>query len=163
MISEHDYMQAWVNLVFTSTFLLQKLSDEMEREFEISLVDQEFLGQVGKAGGEIRMVDLAHNTWVSKAAVTKIVDRLEERGLLKRAPSEHDRRTVHIELTRQGKALLRKTWTKIEAFVAENFADRLNEGEITDLRQTLEKLLVSHDMWESMLARLRGFRRDDDD
>ena len=33
------------------------------------------------------MVDVAHHLWVSTAAVTKIVDRLEGRGLVVRRPA----------------------------------------------------------------------------
>jgi DNA-binding MarR family transcriptional regulator len=37
--------------------------------------------------------------------MTRLLDRLETKGFLRRVRDEHDRRTVHLELTASGKAL----------------------------------------------------------
>ena len=155
----HDYMQAWVNLTYTGHFLLSRLNTEMEETLTISLIEQELLGQVAKAGGEIRMVDLARHLWVTKAAVTNIVDRLEERGLCQRSASTTDRRAITISLTDEGEALLAKSWKMLRRFVNKNFRDQLDEEEILELSAILQKLLKGHDQWDAMLKRLRGFKR----
>jgi DNA-binding MarR family transcriptional regulator len=160
MLTPHEYMQSWVNLTYTGPFLLNQLSTEMEKAFGVSVIEQEFLGQVGKAGGEIRMVDLAHNLWVSKAAVTKIVDRLEARGLVERGPSPMDRRVTNITLTKEGSALLGRSWKLLRSWVEKNFAKRLSDAEIRQLSAILQKLLESHDQWGALGARLRGIKKD---
>jgi DNA-binding MarR family transcriptional regulator len=152
-------MQPWVNLAYAGSLLLTRLSEAMQEEVGISLVEQEFLGQVGKAGGKIRMVDVAHNLWVSKAAVTKIVDRLEERELVVRRPAESDRRVINLVLTKEGNQTLKASWKLIEAWVKENFADRLSRKEVKELGEILQKLIESHGQWDALNARLRGVQK----
>ncbi len=159
MATQHEYMQAWVNLSFSGSFLLAKISEEMEAEFGISIVEQEFLGQVGKAGGEIRMTDLARHTWVSKAAVTKIVDRLEERRLVRREPSPTDRRATQVVLASKGRQLLGRTWKALPGMVETHFAKHLSDGDIKALSQILRKFIDSHGLWDALVTRLRGFNK----
>ena len=159
MRDPHEYMQPWVNLAYAGSLLLTRLSEALQEEVGVSLVEQEFLGQVGKAGGEIRMSDVAHNLWVSKAAVTKIVDRLEERELVERRPAESDRRVIHLVLTQEGGRVLRGSWKLIEAWVKENFADRLSREEVKELGGILQKLIESHGQWEALNARLQGVQK----
>jgi DNA-binding MarR family transcriptional regulator len=154
----HEYMQPWVNLTYSAQLLLAKLNEALEEALGISIVEQEFLSQVGKAGGEIRMVDVAQNLSVSKAAVTKIVDRLEERDLVVRQPAEFDRRVINLVLTPEGKRILRGSWRLIEPWVKEHFADRLSRDEMVTLGEILQKLIESHGQWEAMAQRLRGPR-----
>lgn len=50
-----------------------------------------------------RMADLAQRLEVVPRAVTTLVDALEERGLVRRAPDPHNRRVIRIELTDGGR------------------------------------------------------------
>ncbi len=159
MTTEHEYMRAWVNLSFSGQFLLERLNEEMEDGLGISLIEQEFLGQIAKAGGKIRMIDLARHTWVSKAAVTKTVDRHEQRALVQRDPSPSDRRVIQVSLTSQGRRLLTRSRKVLHRFVKSNFANRLSDDEIRRLSRILKKLIESHDLWEALEKRLKGFNR----
>ncbi len=49
MARPHDYMQAWVNLVYTSSYLLSQLSRRFEDELSISVVEQSLLNLVALA------------------------------------------------------------------------------------------------------------------
>lgn len=52
--------------------------------------------------------ELAAQLRLEHHTVVELADRLEKRGLLKRAASRHDRRAVLLQLTREGKASLNK-------------------------------------------------------
>ena len=65
---------------------------------------------------------------ISKAAITKIVDRLEERGYLARRPSEADRRVTHLVLTDPGRTLVNRSRPVLRGFVKERMADHLGLG-----------------------------------
>lgn len=56
----------------------------------------------------IRVSDLARLMYLHPATVVGILDRLEARGLVARVRSREDRRVVKVELTSEGKALVRK-------------------------------------------------------
>src|SRR5262249_14370610 len=53
-------------------------------------------------GKRLRMGDIAGLPTIGKSAVTKTVDRLEERGLITRERDRSDRRTVYAALTAEG-------------------------------------------------------------
>lgn len=50
---------------------------------------------------------LAREVHLSPATVTGILSRLEKRGLLRRSPGDHDRRTIRVELTEEGQRLMK--------------------------------------------------------
>ncbi|QKW05295.1 MarR family transcriptional regulator [Streptomyces sp. NA04227] len=54
-----------------------------------------------------RMADLAERLEVVPRAITTLVDGLEERHMVRRAPDPTNRRVVRIELTDEGRAALR--------------------------------------------------------
>lgn len=58
--------------------------------------------------GEPTVGDLAERLQLRHHSVVGLIDRLEERGLVKRSRAEADRRHVRVRLTRKGEALLRK-------------------------------------------------------
>jgi MarR family transcriptional regulator, organic hydroperoxide resistance regulator len=59
--------------------------------------------------GPICVSDLAARMYLHAATVIGILDRLEDRGLVARLRSRNDRRFVVIELSEQGKKLVKKS------------------------------------------------------
>ena len=54
------------------------------------------------------VAELARKCTVDAGAMTRLLDRLEKKGLCRRVRSETDRRVVHIELTPEGEAVARQ-------------------------------------------------------
>jgi DNA-binding MarR family transcriptional regulator len=52
--------------------------------------------------------DLSRKLLVDKSNITGLLDRLEKQGLLIRTNVEGDRRSYHVELTREGKRVVSK-------------------------------------------------------
>jgi DNA-binding MarR family transcriptional regulator len=59
------------------------------------------------------MLELAALFGVDKSSMTGLVDRAEQRGLVRRQPAEHDRRSVLVSITPAGSTLA----TEVEAVV----------------------------------------------
>ena len=59
------------------------------------------------------MLELATLFGVDKSSMTGLVDRAEQRGLVRREPAEHDRRSVLVSITPAGRTLA----TEVEAVV----------------------------------------------
>ncbi|MET0316227.1 MAG: MarR family transcriptional regulator, partial [Rhodococcus fascians] len=55
-----------------------------------------------------RMQQLARATALSSSATTRLVNRLEDRGILTRVLCKDDRRGIYTELTTDGRALLER-------------------------------------------------------
>ncbi|MDT0307067.1 MarR family transcriptional regulator [Streptomyces sp. DSM 44917] len=63
-------------------------------------------GQHGGDGGHLRMNELADAVVLSQSATTRLVNRLEERGLLTRYLCPTDRRGIYTDVTDAGHQLL---------------------------------------------------------
>src|SRR3954447_10046374 len=72
----------------------------MSQEFELAPQQMIALRMLG--AGPRKMSDLAHALFCDNSNVTGIVDRLEERGLLRREAAEGDRRVKLLVLTKEG-------------------------------------------------------------
>lgn len=59
--------------------------------------------------GALTLSLLSKNVHVSTSTLVGVVDRLEEKGLLKRTRNTEDRRTVFIDLTDKGREFVRTT------------------------------------------------------
>jgi len=71
------------------------------------------LYQLWKQDGRSQQ-ELCERTFRDKPSITRLVDNLEKLQLVKRVPSESDRRINLVFLTRQGSALEEKTMTLAE-------------------------------------------------
>jgi DNA-binding MarR family transcriptional regulator len=58
----------------------------------------------------LRMGELADAVTLTRGGLTKLVDRLEDGGVLRREACVNDRRGYHAVLTPRGHALLRRMW-----------------------------------------------------
>ena len=59
-------------------------------------------------------------------AMKRLIDRVEEKGLIRRAPSLVDRRIIHLELTEQGRALypqIMAAVSKVNSKMLQGFSD----------------------------------------
>lgn len=59
-------------------------------------------------GGAAAVADLARWSLTDAGAMTRMLDRLEAKGLVRRVRSAHDRRVVHLELTDEGQRAVRQ-------------------------------------------------------
>ena len=86
---------------------------------------------------------IARLVMVKSSTVTGIIDRLEQKGLVKRVRNSRDRRVVNIELTAAGKALAQNAPSPIQQRIVDGLK-RLPESKI-------EKIVLSLNMLTSML------------
>jgi|HubBroStandDraft_1064217.scaffolds.fasta_scaffold07165_4 DNA-binding MarR family transcriptional regulator len=70
-------------------------------------------------GGQMTLGELAEAERLQSPSVTRIVDRLEEAGLVRRVPCQADRRIVRAVATEAGHRLLEERWFEGHAFLAQ--------------------------------------------
>lgn len=111
--------------------------------------------------GEVTTREISRWVSLSQGTVTSILDRLEERALIERYRSTHDRRVVHTRLTRQGKAALRKApallhYRFIERF--EGLAER-RQHEIVRVLRKVAEMMGAADMDAAPLLEVGSINR----
>jgi DNA-binding MarR family transcriptional regulator len=99
-----DHQQrAWRGLVMGMTLLMDRLDDDLQRMFGVSLAEYEILVRLSeREGRQMRMAQLADAMAHSRSRVTHTVDRLEKTGLVARNKSPEDGRGVVCHLTERG-------------------------------------------------------------
>jgi DNA-binding MarR family transcriptional regulator len=80
-------------------------------------------------GGRLRLHELADRVVLSRSGLTRLVDRLERAGLLRREPCLTDRRGAFAVLTDAGAAALRQTWPIYARSINEHFARHVSAAE----------------------------------
>ena len=89
----------------------------------------------------MRMAELAEAVAMSKSGTTRLIDRLEQQGLVQRIPCPEDRRSVWACLTQKGIRRVKTIRPKYEAVVRQAFAEKLTRAEAGELAELLEKLV----------------------
>lgn len=73
---------------------------------KVTRAEFDVLCTLARSDGPVRASDITAATMLSGASTTKNVERLVNRGLVQRLPSEHDGRVVQMQLTDAGAALV---------------------------------------------------------
>ena len=92
-------------------------------------------------GRRLRMGELAAQVvTISRSGLTRLIDRLEAAGLVRREPSPDDRRGTLVAITREGSALLRRMWPVYAAEIRRSFVEALGEEEAVALGEALARV-----------------------
>lgn len=89
--------------------------------------------------GKCRATDIANVMEVKPSAVTLMIDRLEARQWVRRSQDTSDRRVIIIELTPEGKQILKKA-RQISDEVVKRYFSHLSSDDLDHLLKIYEKL-----------------------
>jgi len=117
---------------------LSALFQSRLKDYDITPEQWSVLYQVNQAEGLIQK-EIAERSGKDRPATTRILDHLEQKGLIGRRVGEHDRRSFKVHITDKGRELVEAT-TPIER--------QLN----ADLRQCLSE--EEHDVLLELLFRI---------
>lgn len=84
--------------------------------------------------------ELARELYIDSASMTRMLDRLQKRGLIERMPRGDDRRVINLRLTDDGQALADQLPAVYTQVLNRNFAD-FSADEVATLKVLLRKLL----------------------
>jgi DNA-binding MarR family transcriptional regulator len=101
--------------------------------------DQHFTLRYMNQVGTCTSSELAEVFDVQKSAITAIIQRLWEKGLIQRTRDEKDRRVVYLTLTDKGKELYMNAEQRIHNLV-ESLITKFDHAEIQQFIETYEKL-----------------------
>lgn len=93
--------ESWEALLSAQVAVMRGFAAERMWD-EVSLNEYDVLYSLRKAGCALRQGDLTKQVLLSQPALSRMIERLEQRGLVTRAPDPSDRRAVLITLTDAG-------------------------------------------------------------
>ena len=139
---EQPYLDAWRALLSAHAALMRRIEDALDAAGLPPLSWYDVLWPLYRADGRtLRMGELAASVvTISRSGLTRLVDRIEAAGLLRRQASAIDRRGTEVVLTKEGAAMLRRMWPVYAAEIQRSFVDVLGEDEAATVRDALSRV-----------------------
>ena len=132
---------AWRGFLVTHADLIRRLDAELVANHGLSLAAYDALLFLHRAPDHrLRMTDLGRQVLFTPSGISRLIDRLELDGLVRRAPGPNDGRERLAELTELGLERLREAAVTHVAGVRRLFLDRFSEPELQQLGEYWERL-----------------------
>ena len=132
----------WARFVRAHSALTRPLNADLVAHHGLTLSDYEvllFLAQAPERA--MRRVDLAERVLLTQSGITRLLDGLENAGLVEKRRCSVDGRVVYATLTDAGLARVREASRTHLAGVEELFTSRFDEEELETLSSLLARLL----------------------
>ena len=135
-----ERLHCWRLYIESALALVDVLDTELEQAAGISQRWYDVLVHLEESPEGIPMNELAERILYSKSGFTRVVDRMEETGLVRRLRPEHDRRTIPIVLTDTGSETLERARRHHRDGIQRHFSQHLTHADIKALTRALEKI-----------------------
>jgi DNA-binding MarR family transcriptional regulator len=124
--------------------LVARLDAELIRDHNLPLSSYEVLITLADAPGQrLRMGELANELLLSRSGLTRLIDRLERQGLVKRRRCPEDARGWYAQLTEAGREKLVAARPAHREGVRRHFLDRLTDEDLDALALIWTKVTPS--------------------
>lgn len=128
-------------LLETNARLAREFGSRLESDCDMPLAWFEVLLRLRRAGGGLlKMNEVADAIVLSTGGTTRLVDRLEEAGLVRRENCPSDRRATFVAITPEGDRRLDGALAVHVEYLESTVSSRLSDDERAELSRLLEKL-----------------------
>jgi DNA-binding MarR family transcriptional regulator len=133
--------RAWMALLEVGSGLFDLLSRDLKAMSGLALEDYEILHLLSEAPQRrLRIGELADRMLASRTRLSQRIDRLTERGILRRERCPEDGRAINVILTDQGRDLLAEIAPRHLLTVRRRVFDHLTRRDVVAIGSSLEKL-----------------------
>lgn len=135
-------LEAWKGVLLAHATLVEQIDKEMARA-DLLPVDwyDALLALEDAPGQKLKMSELADQVLLSKSGLTRLVDRLEARGYIRREGCRSDRRVAYAVLTPEGLKAREESWPTYRAAIHTHFASHLTDEEAETVAGALLKFV----------------------
>ena len=137
-----QHLVAWRTFLKAHALLVDRIDHDLVAARQLPLSWYDVLIELYEAPERrLRMHELSERVVLSRSGLTRLVDRLEAEGFLRRDRSGTDRRGAYAVITEQGIAALRHAWPIYAKGIAQYFAHWLTEEEARLFESALERIV----------------------
>ncbi|MBV9222376.1 MAG: winged helix-turn-helix transcriptional regulator [Methylobacteriaceae bacterium] len=134
-------VHAWTRLNRAQRFLLDHIEEDLKRAGLPPLIWYDALLELWRAKDHrLRQVDLEQRMLFPQYSISRLVDRLQDQGLVRRERRKEDARAYWIMPTQAGLALRERMWPVYADAIARHVGRRLSESEARLLARLLGRL-----------------------
>ena len=130
--------EAWRGVLFATSRTLQVAEPELVAQAGFPLTWLDVLAQLYDAADNgLRMQELEERTLFTTSGLTRLVDRIEAAGLVRREPVPGDRRGVRVVLTPEGRRRHDAAFVAHLEVIEREFGRRLSPDQQEDVADAL--------------------------
>ncbi|MEH6993216.1 MarR family transcriptional regulator [Neobacillus drentensis] len=129
--------QPFLLLMQTSKAIQERIRDEMSKN-NLSITEFSVL-EVLFYQGKQTIQQIGNRILITSGSMTYVIDKLEQKGVIKRNDCREDRRVIHITLTAEGMEMMENIMPKYQEMVDSFFWD-LTDDESQLLVNSLKKV-----------------------
>jgi DNA-binding MarR family transcriptional regulator len=138
-MSQHPANDAWEALLSAHAAAMKRFAAD-DIWTEVSMREYDVLYTLAKGQGPIRLSELNRHVLLSQPALSRLVDRLADRGLIDRCPDPADGRGVLICLSEAGRAVQHRVGRRHARAVARTLTAGLTPADLRQLEALGRKL-----------------------
>jgi len=134
------HLSAWRAVLNAHTSVVARVEEALAAAALPPLAWYDVLWAVrGAPGRRVRMAELANSLTLSRGGLTKLADRLEAAGLLRREPADDDGRGLYAVLTGAGEEMLRRMWPVYSRVLSDTFVAAITGDEAAAIAAGLDR------------------------
>ncbi len=138
-LSSKRRLKMWIRLLGVTRVVESHLREYLRVNHATTLPRFDVMAALYRRREGVTMTELSRMLLVSNGNATTVVDRLESDGLVRRTPSQADRRTVHVALTPEGLQRFEGLAAEHEREVSEVFGG-LSDADLDQLTEILKRM-----------------------
>ena len=138
-----DAVTAWVRLVRAEQTVLGQIEAALKAADLPPLPWYDVLLELARSeDGRLRPLELERRTLLAQYNASRLLDRMEKAGLVKREAHPEDGRGQLVAITPEGRAMQKRMWKIYGPAIAQHVGDKLQPSEAAHLARLLGKLIA---------------------
>jgi len=139
--SSTQCVRAWHALRFAHDIVERQLISTLQRDSGLSPAEVETLVHIREQPDGVRLSEIRNCIALSQPAISRMIERLKDRGLIERQIDNCDRRAVRISLTAEGVEIARRGMLIYSQTVHDALEHMLSESDLEAMLGILGKSL----------------------
>lgn len=140
---DERWMPAWLSFVRTHSRLWDRVEAQMRRDHGLTMARYDVLAQLVNAGGRLGLSDLASSILLSQSGVSKLLDRMEQSGLVHREPDSRDARAAFATISPRGRSMVEAARQGHHDLLQQAFGSVLDDRDLADLVRIMGRISAS--------------------
>ncbi|MEC0231695.1 MarR family winged helix-turn-helix transcriptional regulator [Paenibacillus alba] len=138
---QEDQLAVWRTFLNTHSTVIRLIEKDLLDQDQVPLIWYDVLVALYQTPSKkMRMSELADKVVLTPSGITRLVERLEKEGYVRRERTEEDRRGSYAVLTREGKRAFLKAWPIYEQGILSYFIRHLEEDELRIIQKGLARI-----------------------
>lgn len=135
-----ERLRAWRLFFESALALIDVLGTDFEHDAGFPIQWYDVLVHLEDIPEGLRMNELADRILYSKSGLTRVVDRMEKAGFVRRIVPANDRRSIFVSQTDKGREAMQLARRQHHDWIEEHFSQPLPDTDIKALTRAIEKL-----------------------